>query len=415
MRSARVAINTNAAADKAGKASEAAASEKAVRFALNSVDVDRDFSNNAEVLDDLAALIESRSADEIESIDVFAKTSPDGPVYVNNRCAKQRGQAVKDYIESKYPELSGKITVHSAGEAWEDLRVAVESDTALSESSRSKILSIIVSPVADDEKEAKLRELPEWEHLFEDVFPGLRCASAKVKFKETAPTEPDAPVAEPAEITVEDEMLVGDETLKVEDTTRLNLPLMPYKKTVIAVKTNLLYDLATALNFEVEIPIGKRWSLVAEDVFPWWETGNKYCFQMWEMGLEARCWLKPWKVDSIHKMNGWFAGLYGMSAKFDFQYDKSINYQGEYWSVGATIGYSQALGRRKWANLEFSLSTGFLEAPYRHYYPTDDYSKLIKDPANNGTFYNFFLYPTKAKISLVIPINAKYMKEVRHE
>ena len=74
------------------------------------------------------------------------------------------------------------------------------------------------------------------------------------------------------------------------------------------------------------------------------------------------------------------------------------------------------LGKQKKANLEFSLSTGFLEAPYRHYYPTADYTKLIKDPSKNGTFYNIFLYPTKAKISLVVPINITHnRKEVNHE
>ena len=32
-------------------------------------------------------------------------------------------------------------------------------------------------------------------------------------------------------------------------------------KTVLALKNNLLYDLALAPNIEVELPLGKRWSL----------------------------------------------------------------------------------------------------------------------------------------------------------
>ena len=76
----------------------------------------------------------------------------------------------------QYPALAGKISVHSAGEAWEGLRFAVDSDPALSDDARSEILSIIVSPAAADEKEAKLRALPAWEHLLGEVFPGLRCA-----------------------------------------------------------------------------------------------------------------------------------------------------------------------------------------------------------------------------------------------
>ena len=184
--------------------------------------------------------------------------------------------------------------------------------------------------------------------------------------------------------------------------------------TIIAVKTNMLYDLVTALNVEVEIPIANRFSIAAENVFPWWETGNKYCFQLWEMGAEARVWLKAWDARSREKLRGWFAGVYAMSGKFDFQFDKKLNYQGEFWSAGATLGYTTTLGRKEWGNLEFSISDGYLEAPYRHYYPTDDYSKLMRDKSEQGTLYSYFIYPTKAKVSLVIPIPGK-KKEARHE
>ena len=176
------------------------------------------------------------------------------------------------------------------------------------------------------------------------------------------------------------------------------------KNMIVAAKTNLLYDAVTALNFEVEVPIADRFSIMAEDVFPWWETGNKYCFQLWEMGVEARYWFKPWKTVGMEKLRGWFAGPYVMSAKYDFQFDKSINYQGEFWSAGVTAGFAMPIGKKQKANLEFSLSYGYMESPFRHYQPTDDYVKLIKDPANNGTFYNIFKYPTKAKVSLVVPI-----------
>ena len=185
--------------------------------------------------------------------------------------------------------------------------------------------------------------------------------------------------------------------------------------TVVAVKTNLLYDAVTALNFEVEVPIADRWSVMVEDVFPWWETGNKYCFQLWEIGAEARFWFKPWKTIGTEKLRGFFVGPYVMSGKYDFQFDKSINYQGEFWSAGVSAGYSMPIGKRKKANLEFSLSMGYMRSPYRHYIPTDDYSKLIHDPALDGTFYNYFLYPTKAKVSLVIPINVPTKKEVSHD
>lgn len=202
-----------------------------------------------------------------------------------------------------------------------------------------------------------------------------------------------------------DDETLGDESGKKTERAR---------KMIAALKTNLLFDVVTALNFEVEVPIANRYSFMVEDIFPWWETGNKYCLQAWVIGAEARVWLKSWERGSREKLRGFFAGPYVMSGKFDFQFDKDINYQGEMWSVGVTAGYAMPIGRRKRCNLEFSLSMGYMQAPFRHYQPTDDYIKLIKDPVNDGTFYNIFVYPTKAKISLVVPITVP-KKEVSHD
>ena len=192
------------------------------------------------------------------------------------------------------------------------------------------------------------------------------------------------------------------------------------KKMIAAVKTNLLYDAVTALNVEVEVPIGRHFSVMVEDVFPWWETGNKYCFQMWEMGLEGRYWFKGWDPNGREKLRGWFAGVYGMSAKYDFQWDRDVNLQGEYWSAGISGGYAMPIGRKKRVNLEFSLAVGPMHTVFRHYQPTQTYDKLIRDPYNAGIDYKtgqWYFGPTKAKVSLVVPIcvPTKAKKEVRYE
>ena len=409
-----------------------------VYFGLNSAKVDEGAFANSAALKSILEQLEGRDPSEISSIRVYSSASPDGPLSVNNRLCEKRGKALSDYIVEKYPALAGKISVTSAGEAWDGLRLAVDSDSALSDDARSEILSIIVSPAAADEKEAKLRSLPVWEHLFSEVFPSLRHARAEITFNST-PAEPALPATEPADLTdriiepeapvvsVEPEVPAID-TVAVVDTVAQtvsdNVPAEPVKpvevadefrpmKTVLALKSNLLFDVATAFNFELEVPIKDRYSLMVEDVFPWWETGNKYCLQWWEMGIEARYWLKPWDVDGTDKLRGFFGGVYAMSGKYDLQYDRKINYQGEFWSAGVTAGYSIALGRKKWGNLEMSLGLGFLKSDYRHYYPADDYSRLYRDRANDGKLT--WLGPTKAKVSLVIPINIPVKKEVSHE
>lgn len=45
-------------------------------------------------------------------------------------------------------------------------------------------------------------------------------------------------------------------------------------------------------NIELEIPIGRRWSVNAEYMFPWWLfDGDKYSMQILMGGLEGRYWL----------------------------------------------------------------------------------------------------------------------------
>lgn len=190
----------------------------------------------------------------------------------------------------------------------------------------------------------------------------------------------------------------------------LKLPVYSPEKIVrdtfsVAVKTNLLYDLATALNVEIEVPIKNHWSVVIEDVFPWWERGNKYCFQLWEMGVEGRYWLSDNKYHR-QKLSGHFVGGYVMSGKYDFQWKRRLNYQGEFWSVGATYGYAFPIGKR--FKLELSASVGYLSTAYRHYNPAPDYGELILDPYKQGRVGYFG--PTKLKVSLVLPIKYTYKK-----
>ena len=63
-------------------------------------------------------------------------------------------------------------------------------------------------------------------------------------------------------------------------------------KTILAVKNNLLYDIALAPNIEIEVPIGRQWSLNAEYKCPWWSDSNKeICYQLLSGGIESRfCW-----------------------------------------------------------------------------------------------------------------------------
>ena len=243
-----------------------------------------------------------------------------------------------------------------------------------------------------------------YQYVLKNHFPSLRGTTMLSFYLKPQQAEP----------AYQEVVIVPVETPEVKEVPAVVEPVAPIeepvevkpkaKETFFALKTNLLYDAITMVNAEIEVPIGRRFSIMVEDVFPWWEfQKNKYALQNWEMGVETRFWFKKWGYDD-RKLLGFFVGPYGMSGKGDIQWDKDLCYQATYVSAGLSGGFVIPLGKKKhWGNMEFSLSAGWLRANYQHYQPAADYSALIRDPYNAGQVTYFG--PTKLKVSLVIPIN----------
>ena len=114
-------------------------------------------------------------------------------------------------------------------------------------------------------------------------------------------------------------------------------------KTVLALKNNLLYDLALAPNIEVELPLGKRWSLNVEYKCPWWsDSGCNFCYQLLSGGTEARYWLG--NRHTRGRLSGHFLGAYAEGGTYDFQLKKEKGYRGKYYAAaGITYGYVRPL------------------------------------------------------------------------
>ncbi len=177
------------------------------------------------------------------------------------------------------------------------------------------------------------------------------------------------------------------------------------KKPLFAVKTNLLFDLASAINLEVEVPIGAHWSVLGEGVFPWWVWERKheqYCFQLLNVNLEGRYWFNRSANNPV--TTGWFAGLYAGGGYYDFEW-KNKGYQGEfYMSAGLTGGYAHTLSRKGNFRMEYSLGIGYLNTQYREYssvWGVDEAWHLVHRKSGNYRWFG----PTRLKVSLVWMLN----------
>lgn len=384
----------------------------AIHYRVNETVVDEDYMGNKEQIHKIKHYLVN--SPRVDSITIYAWSSPDGLYNKNRSLSRKRANSAKRLLLQHSPDSaklnSGKIKISPIAENWEGLTALVKE--GYSRKDREKVLAILGDDtMGSDNKKRELKKLDKgrtWKYLADNYLPQLRAATWVCVWAEVIQGMPE--VAAVVQDSLE-QPYIGLAPLPPYDYK----PVLPQEesRTIAAVKTNLLYDAVTAVNFAVEVPIGERWSIVAEDVFPWWSWGpnrNKYAFQMVEIGIEPRYWF--YKKEDADVLEGHFVGVYGMSAKYDFQWDRSLCYQGEYWSTGVTYGYS--LPVKEWLKLEFSASVGFMRSNYRHYQPSPEYENLYLDEYQVGVLSYFG--PTKVNVSMVIPLKfdtQKVMQEVK--
>ena len=374
-------------------------------FRFNRSLLEKDYMSNIQSIDTLRTIITKREIlNQLDSIVIKASASPEGALDRNLQLARERAIAVKTYLMWQYPYLDrNKILTYSNGENWEGLKLMVEEDKNMPY--RKEVLDIINSNLSPWMKDQRIQQVGNgraFAYMIQNMLRYLRTgATCIVFYKKTE--------AKPAEI-IADEKVVEEVIVEeaIQDTATIVKPteevVWQYKRP-IAIKTNLLFDLATALNIEVEVPIGKHFSIAGEWMSPWWLWENKqHSFEVMLITLEGRYWLGPKfskqekSLGTHNPLTGWFLGLYSSMGKYDLEWNKK-GYQGEiYLSTGLTVGYVQPLSRN--FNLEFSLSAGYLQSDYRYYKACQDAMgdwHLIKQYP--GSFN--WIGPTKAKVSLI--------------
>ena len=153
-------------------------------------------------LDDFVRSLMQDSLKKVRSVSVTGYSSPDGPHAFNERLAKARMQSLMDYLNRKY-DFSSRFGVRtsSVAEDWESCREMV----ALSSMPRrAEVLAVIDSRDAPDNKETRLKRMPEaWNYLKSRILPSLRRVEVVVSygqgsiFEQRTMAAPPKPAPEP--------------------------------------------------------------------------------------------------------------------------------------------------------------------------------------------------------------------------
>lgn len=377
--------------------------------------IDTTYMANPASLHKLQNILSRKQLRAIDSIKINAFASPEGPPLYNLRLSERRGNAVKKLLTSRFPHLEAdRISYKGWGENWQGLYEVVTNDPLVP--SRDKVLQLLDMPLSLVEKDRRLQAMERgipYRYIFKTYYKRLRNASSIYLSVIPRPT-------------AEMPLLPAMQEFGIERPGQL-LPLVPrvqddYKYIrPFAIKTNLLFDIGLMPNIELEIPIGKSFSLLGEWTFPWWGgLGNdggvspvpvyseKFTMQMLSGGAEARYWFpRSRRLDKharkwgdYNPLVGWFIGLYGGAGKYDFQFGGD-GMQGEFYiASGISAGFAHPVG--KYFHMEYSLGVGYLATRYYRYTPMDGHKVVIIRP--DGKYdrrQQSWFGPTKAKISLV--------------
>lgn len=177
---------------------------------------------------------------------------------------------------------------------------------------------------------------------------------------------------------------------------------------LLAVSTNLLYDLAITPNLAIEIPIGRHWSVYGEYTFPWWVTsGNDRAWQIQKWDLGGRYWFHN-PQNRMDVLKGHFIGLDLTAGYYDIEPHHN-GWQGE--AVAATLeyGYSWILGKKKVWRLDLTVGAGWMGTEYRYYKADESDQHLLYQYTGRFNWWG----PTKVGLSLKYLFKTKTRRAAR--
>jgi outer membrane protein OmpA-like peptidoglycan-associated protein len=151
-------------------------------FPVNQTVINPVYRRNPEELakiDAVFADIMDNTDVKIQGLHIEGFASPEGRYATNDRLARARSNALKDYMERRYGVSDAMVKVNSTAEDWDGLRALV---VAGSLSNKDAVLSIIDTESDPDKREARLKAGSAWGVMLREMFPQLRRVEYQIDY-----------------------------------------------------------------------------------------------------------------------------------------------------------------------------------------------------------------------------------------
>ncbi len=360
-------------------------------------------SSNLDSLDQVLADLRARNWRSLRSIEVAGHVSPEGVLWFNDELALRRMEVILRYIEEQGGVPHNLLCPAKGGVQWMRLLSLIEHQN---QPYAPQVRKIIDEECGDWVITKRLEQVDNgavYAALMDYIFPLLRNAAITINYSVAQPIkdcciELPVPGAEPLTL------------IPITHPTPFAPSLLLASHPLFAIKTNLLFDIATLVNLEIEVPIKKRYSVAGEMIFPWWhwddgtENSRRNRIEIRTATLEGRYWWGDRESQPL--LTGWFTGLYAGIGLYDLEHNAK-GYQGNVAILaGLGGGYAHTINRAKTLRLEYALGVGWLDTDYQYYHSQFCVNqKWHAIEQRNGRYIYFGL--TRARVSLSWLINSK--------
>ncbi|MDL2289994.1 DUF3575 domain-containing protein [Paludibacteraceae bacterium OttesenSCG-928-F17] len=372
-----------------------------IYYRVNRIEIEEGYMGNADALSIIDQVFADNLLEKEDFIVITGNASPEGGFNNNQFLARERANSLKKYIRQKYPEIkSDQIITISGGEDWDGLIDMIEKDTNVP--ARDQLLQILHGNQSREKQKERIRKInggKPYAYLLAHILPHLRgSVTGTVYFKKGGLFALREAKVDTVEVLRVDTIFIEKEIVRIDTVC----PEKQRKPFVMALKSNLIYDIALLPNLAVEFPFGRNynWSLAIEGNWSWWNTNaDSYYFHRIQIaGVELRRWL--WNKTG-NPLNGWYIGAYGYGGTYDIRLFTNKNtdegqLSNKTYSAGLTLGYAMPIAKR--LNLEFGLGLGYIGGEYQKY--TIGTCKECIFPWKS-THERIYWGPTKVNISLV--------------
>lgn len=322
------------------------------------------------------------STARLNSIDIVAYASPEGPYALNRKLARKRAENISAYLRGNMPFLFGSLfNVQPKGIDWNGLAAMVEASDMRYRAEVLDILRNVPETTYRNGKlvDSRLKRLMDlrggrpYNYMLEHFFPELRSAGAYVVCDFVRIAQPAIPINKSNK---SNEANKPNETNGVDAAIPVatELPERDYDRW--AIKSNAIYLAAGVTNIGGEYAFHRHWSVDLPLVYSPYTLARTYRMRFLYIQPEARYWLD-------RPMKGHFFGVHLHVGVFNVSLDNRNRYQSEkgFHGAGISYGYAMPLSRR-WS-MEFTVGVGYAFTKYCTYYNVPNGLRYEKDRPYN--------------------------------